>query len=628
MRQQSARPGSGYHLGIDLGSTYTVAAVCRTAEPARPEPVALGEAATAVATAAFLTDDGELLIGEAAARRSATEPQRVARGFTRRIGDDTPLVLGDRTITADEVAARFVACVVDLVGAREGGAPDGVAVTHPAGWGEHRRATLANALAAQGLPDVLLVSEPAAAALGHTGPAGLAPGSVLAVYDLGGTSFDATVLGGTADGAPELLGRPLGHAGPGRVDVGGVDFDERVLDHVRAALGAGWDTLDATDPDVLAAVAVLRRECTAAKEALSADVDAVVTVMLPGTHTRVRIGRADFEDRIRRDVAETVDGLQRALAAAGTDPSDPETVLLVGGSARIPLVPQAVSAALGRPVTVDADPRTTVARGAALAAHRRTRPAAQPAELPELPELPEAGAGATPAAAAPRRPAVPHLVPATPAGPAPARRTRSLRLRGTLVAAVATTGIALAAAATAYTLDPTLLSGEAPAALVEPAAGAADTAPVAADTPPAAEPAAPAPVAAAPAHAAPAPARQAATAPRKAVRPTAVVPAAPVAAPTSAPAPAPAPAPTSAPTSAPAPATVTEPPAGTPTTPGTGTGGGTGNTEGAPPPAGGGSDPAGTPPASSGGATGGGSAAAPAAPANPAPVTMPVTTAS
>lgn len=590
MRQPSqARPGQGYHLGIDLGPTCTAAAVCRAAAPGRPEPVALGTSDAAIATTAFLADDGELLVGEAARRRSAAEPQRVARGFTRRIGDDTPLVLGAHTATAAEIAARFVRAVVDLVAAREGGAPDTVALTHPAGWGAHRLDTLTRALTAVGLADVLLVSEPAAAALGHTGATGLAAGTVLAVYDLGGDSFEASVLGGGTDGNPQLLGRPVGLDG-----LGGVDFDEQVLDHVRDALGDTWNALDPTDAAVLSAVAELRRDCATAKEALSADVDTSVPVMLPGTHTRVRIGRADFEDRIRGAVAGTVEALLRALAAARIDSTVPQTVLLVGGSSRIPLVPQLVSAGLGRPITVDADPSTTVARGAALAAHRHTAGAVGGAVV---------GITAMPLEA-PQRPVVPQLRSATSAWPVPVGRPRDLRVRSALVAAVATVGIALAAAATAYTVDPTLLVGEAPAALVEPAPAAGTANGTAADvgagsTAEEADQPEAAPAATAPALSVAAPARHVARAVRSAPVPRAAT--APTAAPLTG-APVPITPPTSAPPAAPGP----------------------GNAAGGPPPAEGSSDPTATPPAGHGQGSGSGDTAAPTSGDNGAPVHAPV----
>ena len=78
--------------------------------------------------------------------------------------------------------------------------------------------------------------------------------------------------------------------------LGGVDFDEVVFAHVRAALGAEWAALDPSDPEVLAAVAGLRRECTAAKEALSHDTEVLIPVLLPGLCTQVRLGRAEFEE--------------------------------------------------------------------------------------------------------------------------------------------------------------------------------------------------------------------------------------------------------------------------------------------------------------------------------------------
>ena len=142
---------------------------------------------------------------------------------------------------------------------------------------------------------------------------------------------------------------------------------------MREAVGAAWDALDPDDPAVQTAVAGLRRECTAAKETLSADTEVMIPVLLPGLHTMVRLGRAEFEDMIRPAVAETVEALRRAVASAEVEPGDLDAVLLVGGSSRIPLVAQLVSAELGRPVAVDADPKAVVAAGAALAARSAAR---------------------------------------------------------------------------------------------------------------------------------------------------------------------------------------------------------------------------------------------------------------
>jgi hypothetical protein len=138
-----------------------------------------------------------------------------------------------------------------------------------------------------------------------------------------------------------------------------------VFSHVTAALGSAWDELNPLDPAVGAAVSGLRRGCTAAKEALSADTEVLIPVVLPGIDTRIRLARTEFEEAIRPAIDETVTALRRAIAVAGVEP---DAVLLVGGSARIPLITQTVSERLGRPVSVALDPKGIVAIGAAIEA--------------------------------------------------------------------------------------------------------------------------------------------------------------------------------------------------------------------------------------------------------------------
>ncbi|MGH4019234.1 MAG: Hsp70 family protein, partial [Pseudonocardiaceae bacterium] len=352
-----------YQVGIDLGTTYSAAAVCRPGGDGRSEVVPLGDRAASVASVVFVVPDGSLVVGEAAQRRALTDPDRVVREFKRRIGDGTPLVVGGEPVAAEVVAARFVGWMLDRVAEREGGPASRVAVTHPAGWGPHKRESFTAALAEQGLDSVVFLSEPQAAAVGYSSAERVAPGSVVGVYDLGGGTFDAAVVRKVTGGGFEVLGRPEGIE-----RLGGVDFDEAVFEHVRVALGQAMEGLDPADPAVLAAVAGLRRECTAAKEALSADTEVTIPVMLPGAHTQVRLVRAEFEDMVRPAVADTVEALRRAIGSAGVDAGELDAVLLVGGSSRIPLVAQLVSAELGRPVAVDTDPKTTIALGAALAA--------------------------------------------------------------------------------------------------------------------------------------------------------------------------------------------------------------------------------------------------------------------
>jgi actin-like ATPase involved in cell morphogenesis len=349
-----------YRVGIDFGTTFTAAAVHRDGEQA-VELVPLGDNRASVASVVFVAPDGGMVMGDAAVRRSVTDPDRVVREVKRRIGDATPLLVAGSPIEAHTIAACFVRWVVDRVSEREGAAPEGLALTHPASWGRHKCALLTEALAAQGISSVRLVPEPAAAAFAYAAARNVAPGSAVGVYDLGGGTFDAAIVRRLDDGGFVLAGRPEGIE-----SLGGVDFDEAVFAHVRAAVGPQWSQLDFDDPMVRTAAAALRRECTEAKEALSADTEVTIPVMLPGVSTRVRMVRTELEQLVAPAIAETVEAMRRACASAGLAAEDLSAVLLAGGSSRIPLVAQLVSAALDRPVTVDADPKSVVASGAAL----------------------------------------------------------------------------------------------------------------------------------------------------------------------------------------------------------------------------------------------------------------------
>ena len=140
-----------------------------------------------------------------------------------------------------------------------------------------------------------------------------------------------------------------------------------MFEHVRAGAADAFAGLDDTDPAVWAAVARLRRECREAKEALSADTEVSVPVWLGGAQTVVRLHRSEFDELIGPRIEDSVEALRRAVDSAGLDPAELTSVLLVGGSSRIPLVAQTVSERLARPVAVDADPKNAIAKGAALA---------------------------------------------------------------------------------------------------------------------------------------------------------------------------------------------------------------------------------------------------------------------
>lgn len=412
----------GYSLGFDLGTTFTAAAVVRGG---RAEMVSLGNHAVTIPSVVFLRDDGELLVGDAADRRSVQEPARAARAFKRRFGDAAPIILDRTPFSADRLMAAVLTQVLADVVKRQGGAPDAVAVTHPANWGAYKLDLLRQAVTAAGVGTATLVPEPVAAAVQYASTERVEVGDVVAVYDLGGGTFDAAVLRKTATGF-ETIGRPEGIE-----RLGGIDFDEAVMAHVRATLGDALDRADTSDPATREALAALRAECVAAKETLSSDSDATIPVNLPAVRTQVRLTRNEFEDVVRPMVRETVQALRRAVQAAGVEPAQLKAVLLAGGSSRIPLVGELVSSELGRPVVNDSHPKHTVAMGAARVAAATLAPAPSAAPPPPPPPArppaavpPPPGAPAPSAASVSAPPAPPVATPpaAPPAAPSRAKR--------------------------------------------------------------------------------------------------------------------------------------------------------------------------------------------------------------
>lgn len=353
----SGTTADGYVLGVDLGTTFTAAAV---ASGGAAEIVSLGHTTAVVPSVIVVRERGDVLVGEAAVRRAEAEPTRTAREFKRRLGDPVPYVLGGTPFGAEALTSHLLRHVYDTVVEQRGAPPREVVVTHPANYGDYKLDLVREAVRQAEVPNATLLSEPAAAATHYAEQDRLEVGDVVAVYDFGGGTFDAAVVEVTNDGH-RIIGRP-----EGMERLGGIDFDQAVYAHVMSSLGPVADDLDATDPAVAAGLARLREACRTAKEALSSDTDVDIPVLLPNLHTQVRLTRTEFEAMIRPRIAETIESLERAIASADRRPDEVARVLLVGGSSRIPLVAEMVGIAVGRPVALDAHPKHAIALGAAL----------------------------------------------------------------------------------------------------------------------------------------------------------------------------------------------------------------------------------------------------------------------
>ncbi len=487
-----------YDLGIDVGTSYTAAAL--RADDGAVEVFGLGPIADSIPTVLYLNDDGTMVVGDAANRKALIDGSGAAREFKRRLGDPTPLFLRGSPFSAEALMARMFRHVIERVVDREGEHPQRIAVCHPANWGLFKMDIFGQALQMAGLDDVILISEPAAAAVAYAAETRMASGATIAVYDLGGGTFDAAVLRKTDSGF-DIIGEPVGLE-----HVGGMDFDSAVLDFIQTTSGIEWQ-LDPDDAEHVTAMSHLRRSCVEAKELLSSESEAQIAVMLPGVEDSVRLQRAVFESRIRPILETTLDALERAIERASLTPADLSAILLVGGSSRIPLVAQLLSERFGELVRVDIDPVHAAAKGAAIAARALadpalgadrpsmpTRPgrplpgsAAAPSPPVTPPQLPDDGHDAAPAVAAdPSTGARPHSLPPPPwltdppATPTPATPTAATPTPATPTAATPTAATPTAATpspATPTEVTPTPLAPTPATPMSEAPSAAAETAP-------------------------------------------------------------------------------------------------------------------------------------------------------
>jgi YVTN family beta-propeller protein len=403
----------GYHLGVDLGTTFVAAAL---ATDTGVEMFTLGDRTVVTPAVVYLREDGALVSGDAAARRAVSSPDRIGREFKRRLGDPTPVILGGSPYAVTLLLGTLLHDVLSRVAETEGAKPDSVVLTHPANWGPFRRELFDEVPHVAGLTAPRMVTEPEAAAAHYAASRQLSDGEIIAVYDLGGGTFDATVLR-KHPGGIEILGVPEGIE-----RLGGVDFDESILAHVNYVAGGALSELDMSDPQTAVALARLNQDCVLAKEALSIDTETTIPVFLPNRHFDVRLTRAEFEDMIRAPVESTIGTLVRTLRSAQVEPSQLSAVLLVGGSSRIPLVSRMISEELGRPTVVDAHPKYAVALGAATLARAGAGTirgdgagGAPAASVGEIPKIAPDGAPARPGG-----PSVPAVPQAPDAGGGPA----------------------------------------------------------------------------------------------------------------------------------------------------------------------------------------------------------------
>jgi actin-like ATPase involved in cell morphogenesis len=345
-------------LGIDFGTSNTVAMLRMPDGRVRP---LLFDGSPMLPSAVYLAPDGRMLVGRDAERNARVDPTRFEPNPKRRIDDGT-IFLGEQELPVPRVMAYVLEQVLTEARRQIGGNPAEVRMTHPARWGERRRSILVEAARLAGLSRPQLIAEPVGAASYFTAVLGTAVpvGRSLAIYDLGGGTFDATVVRRTQTGFEVL-------AEEGLPDVGGLDFDHAIVEHLGKTYSQShaemWAKLIAPqEAGDRRYRRMLYEDVRGCKEMLSRTSSA--DIHLPALEVDAHLTREEFESLVRPYLERTVECLKRTIAQARLQPKDMVGIFLVGGSSRIPMAGHLIHTELGVAPTTLEQPETVVVEGA------------------------------------------------------------------------------------------------------------------------------------------------------------------------------------------------------------------------------------------------------------------------
>jgi len=363
-------------VGIDLGTTNSLVAYLDD-KTGLPRVIPDQDGKVLLPSIVSFTPAG-VLVGEAARRQLVRRPETTVYSVKRFMGrgyEDVKeelcyfpfrvcpadgivrLQVGDREVTPPEVSAIVLRVLKERAEVHFGEPVDRAVITVPAYFNDSQRQATKDAGRIAGLDVARIVNEPTAASLAY-GLQRLEHG-VIAVYDLGGGTFDISILK-VKDGIFEVL------ATSGNTHLGGDDFDRAVvlwlLEDIRERHGVylGGDR---------EAMQELRLAAEAAKVRLSSTERTTLTIPFADFTYHREIGRGDLEKLIESLVAKTLGPCRLALADAGLRPSDIDEIVLVGGSTRVPLVRRRVQALFGKTPHSQLNPDEVVALGAAVQAH-------------------------------------------------------------------------------------------------------------------------------------------------------------------------------------------------------------------------------------------------------------------
>ncbi len=368
-------------IGIDLGTTNSVVAVMEGGDPV---VIPNAEGGRTTPSVVAFTKDGERLVGQVARRQAITNPRNtifsIKRFMGRKSGEveaeqsrvpydirtdsqgrvEIHVPNADKTFTPPELSAMILQKMKQTAEDYLGQEVKQAVVTVPAYFNDSQRQATKDAGKIAGLEVLRIINEPTAAALAY----GLdkKKDEVIAVYDLGGGTYDISVLE-LGDGVFEVK------ATNGDTHLGGDDFDQRVIDWLVEEFkrDQGIDL----SKDAMA-LQRLKEAAEKAKMELSSTMQTdinlpFITATQEGPkHLNITLTRAKFEQLVDDLIQRTIPPMKQALADAGLDPNKVDEVILVGGSTRIPKVQQVVKDFFGKDPHRGVNPDEVVAVGAAI----------------------------------------------------------------------------------------------------------------------------------------------------------------------------------------------------------------------------------------------------------------------
>lgn len=367
-------------IGIDLGTTNSAMAVYEGNES---KIIANKEGKNTTPSIVAFTDKGEILVGEPAKRQAVTNPKKTIYSIKRIMGlmfnEDKAkeaekrlpysivdrngacaVEIADKIYTPQEISAKILMKLKEDAEAYLGESVTEAVITVPAYFNDSQRKATKEAGTIAGLNVLRIINEPTSAALAY----GLdkQEAEKIMVYDLGGGTFDVTVLE-TGDNVVEVL------ATGGDAFLGGDDFDNRIIDW--AAEEFKNDEGIDLKSDVMALQRLKDAAENAKKELSSAQETEInlpfITADTSGPkHLVKKITRAKFESLIDDLIEDTIKKIEFVIKDAGLTQSDISEVVMVGGSTRIPKVQERVKAFIGKDLNKSVNPDEVVAVGAAI----------------------------------------------------------------------------------------------------------------------------------------------------------------------------------------------------------------------------------------------------------------------